>query len=99
VEATVGCATGGVANAMARKWPGRRIVGADIAEPYVTFARSQAASDQIAFEVADVIWLPHSDASFDGAAAQLVLNFVPDPLAAVRELKRVTRPGWGPPAA
>jgi len=89
----VGCATGSVANAMARKWPGRRIVGADIAAPYVAFARSQAASDQIAFEVADAIQLPHGDASFDGAVAQLVLNFVADPVAAMRELQRVISPG------
>ena len=89
----VGCATGSVANAMARKWPERSIVGLDIAAPYVTFAQSQAASDWVAFEVGDAIRLPHGDASFEGAAAQLVLNFVFDPIAALREMQRVTAPG------
>src|SRR6201993_4196359 len=78
----VGCATGSVANAMVGKWAARRIVGADIAAPYVAFARSHAASDQVVFEVADALRLPHTDATFDGAAAQLVLNFVPDPVIA-----------------
>src|SRR6201987_5558390 len=36
---------------------------------------------------------PHTDATFDGAAAQLVLNFVSDPVVALRELQRVTAPG------
>src|SRR5262249_61383582 len=89
----VGCATGSVANAMAGKWPARRIVGADIAAPYVAFARSHAASDQVVFEVADVLRLPHTDATFAGAAAQLVLNFVSDPVVALRELQRVTAAG------
>lgn len=89
----VGCATGSVANAMTGKWPARRIVGADIAAPYVAFARSHAASDQVVFEVADALRLPHTDATFDGAAAQLVLNFVSDPVVALRELQRVTAPG------
>jgi len=89
----VGCATGSVANAMTGKWPARRIVGADIAAPYVAFARSHAASDQVVFEVADALRLPHADATFDGATAQLVLNFVSDPVMALRELQRVTAPG------
>jgi SAM-dependent methyltransferase len=89
----VGCATGSVANTMAGRWPGRRIVAVDIAAPYVAFARSRPASDRVAFAVADAVRLPHGDASFDGAAAQLVLNFVSDPVAALREMQRVTVPG------
>jgi SAM-dependent methyltransferase len=68
-------------------------VGIDIAPPYVALARSQASFENLAFEVADAARLPYADASFAGAGAQLVLNFVPDPLAALNEMRRVTAPG------
>jgi SAM-dependent methyltransferase len=89
----VGCGTGSLASAMAARWPARRIIGVDIAPPYVAFARSQASCENLAFEVADAARLPYGDASFAGTAAQLVLNFVPDPLAALNEMRRVTSPG------
>ena len=37
--------------------------------------------------------LPSSDAAFDRALPILVLNFVPDPAAALQQMIRVTRPG------
>ncbi|GIE82432.1 hypothetical protein Aph02nite_83820 [Actinoplanes philippinensis] len=37
--------------------------------------------------------LPFTDGTFDAAVANFVLNHVGDPLAAVRELRRVVRPG------
>jgi SAM-dependent methyltransferase len=89
----IGCGTGSLAFAMASRWPGCRIVGIDIAEPYVAFARSKVSAGSPVFECADACALPYGDGSFAGAAAQLVLNFIPDPLAAVREMRRVTRPG------
>jgi SAM-dependent methyltransferase len=44
-------------------------------------------------EVATAEALPFEDASFDHTLAQLVLNFMADPPAGVREMRRVTRPG------
>ena len=37
--------------------------------------------------------LPYPDASFDAAAAQLVVHFMRDPVAGLREMARVVRPG------
>ena len=37
--------------------------------------------------------LPWGDASFDAALAQLVVHFMRDPVAGLREMGRVTRPG------
>jgi SAM-dependent methyltransferase len=89
----VGCGTGSLARAMAARWPARNVVGVDIAPPYIAFARTQAKSANLQFEVADAIRLPYADASFVGAAAQLVLNFVPDPIAVLHEIQRVTAAG------
>jgi SAM-dependent methyltransferase len=89
----VGCGTGSLASTMAARWPTRRIIGIDIAPPYVAFARSQAGGENLAFEVADAAELPYANAYFAGTAAQLVLNFVPDPIAALNEIRRVTTAG------
>jgi SAM-dependent methyltransferase len=95
----IGCGTGSMAHAMATRWPERHVIGIDIAPPYIAFARSQAGPANLHFEVADAVRLPYGDASFGGAAAQLVLNFVPDPLAALHEIQRVVVPGGSVVAA
>ena len=89
----VGTGTGSLAYAMAARWPSRRILGVDVAEPYIAYARSKATGAAPEFKIADASALPHSDGAFAGAAAQLVLNFVPNAAAAAKELRRVTRRG------
>jgi SAM-dependent methyltransferase len=89
----VGCGTGALASAMAARWPARPIAGIDIAPPYIAFAKSHTRFANLMFEEGDAAKLPYPDASFAGAAAQLVLNFVPDPVAALKEMRRVTAPG------
>jgi SAM-dependent methyltransferase len=89
----VGCGTGSLARAMAARWPARPVIGVDRAAPYLAFANAQPRRDNLTFAEADAASLPYPDASFDGAVAQLVLNFVPDPAAALNEMKRVTVPG------
>src|SRR5262245_37737054 len=89
----VGCGTGSIAHAIAARWPERHVIGIDIEPPYIAFARSQVRPANLHFEVADAVRLPYAGASFCGAAAQLVLNFVPDPVAALHEMRRVIVPG------
>lgn len=43
--------------------------------------------------VCDAMTLPFPDSSFDGAVAQAMLMYVPDPARAVAELHRVLKPG------
>jgi SAM-dependent methyltransferase len=89
----VGCGTGSLALAMKERWPGRRVVGVDVARPYIEHARASAGTDAPEFEVAEAGGLPYPDGSFAGAAAQLVLNFVGDPDRAVAEMRRAVRQG------
>ena len=95
----VGTGTGSLARAMAARWPRRRIVGVDVAEPYIAYARAQAKGEHPEFAVGDAAALRYGDGAFAGAAAQLVLNFVPDAGAALREMRRVTRRGGAVVAA
>jgi SAM-dependent methyltransferase len=89
----VGTGTGSLAHAMAVRWPSRRVVGIDIAAPYIEYARVAAQGPSPEFEAGDAAALRFDDQTFAGAAAQLVLNFVPNAIAAVRDMRRVTRRG------
>jgi SAM-dependent methyltransferase len=84
----VGCGTGSLARAMAKRGSA---IGVDAAIPYVAYASEHAEEPR--FVAGEAGWLPFADGVFAGAAAQLVLNFVTDPVAAVREMRRVTRKG------
>jgi SAM-dependent methyltransferase len=88
----VGCGTGSLAMAMAARGNAvGQTVGIDVAVPYVAYASVQAAGPR--FVAGEASRLPFADGVFAGAGAQLVLNFVGDPVAAVQEMRRVTRKG------
>jgi SAM-dependent methyltransferase len=89
----VGTGTGSMAIAMAARWPLRHVVGVDIAEPYIEYARRQGSGASPVFQVGDATALDFPDGTFASSVAQLVLNFVPDASAALREMRRVTRRG------
>jgi len=89
----VGCGTGSLAMAMAKRWPGRRVIGVDQAPSYISYAQSRRTGEQPTFEVGDACALQYQDGRFAGVAAQLVFLFIPKPVVALREMRRVTRPG------
>jgi SAM-dependent methyltransferase len=69
------------------------VKGIDIASPYIRFARARPEGAGIDFLVGDACRLPFTDRCFSAAFAQLSLNFVPDAAMAVREMRRVAKPG------
>jgi SAM-dependent methyltransferase len=89
----VGTGTGSLALAMAARWPSRQVVGVDAAEPYIAYARGRVKGSSPAFAIGDAAALHYDNGAFAGSAAQLVLNFVPNAVAALREMRRVTRRG------
>jgi SAM-dependent methyltransferase len=68
-------------------------VGIDPSPAYIAHARMRAGGGNATFEEGDAQRLRFPDGSFDAALALLVVNFIPDRAAAVREMARVTRPG------
>ncbi|MCL6453283.1 MAG: methyltransferase domain-containing protein [Alicyclobacillus sp.] len=71
-------------------------VGVDIRPKMVEKAARRAqqrAVANVAFLVASATRLPFTDAQFDGAFSESVNVFLEDPLAALREVRRVLRPG------
>lgn len=89
----VGCGTGSLALTLARRFPGRRVAGVDVAAPYIGFAQSRSRSETLTFEIGDATSLRWRDGQFAAAFAQLVLNFVPAAATAATEMRRVTRSG------
>jgi len=89
----VGCGTGSLTLAMARRWPDRSVTGVDLAEAFISYAQSRRSGDQPTFEVGDACALKYDDGRFAGTAAQLLFLFVPNPVVALREMRRVTCAG------
>lgn len=87
-----GCGTGSLAEASARE--GHETIAADIAPAFAMWARDAHRGDgKLRFLVSDVQALPFGAAHFDAAVSLLVLNFVAGPASALREMRRVTKPG------
>ena len=89
----VGCGTGALSRTVLGAADPALVVGADPSAGFLAHARSQLAGDRARFAAADARRLPLGDARFDAVVSGLVLNFVPDPALAVREMIRVARPG------
>lgn len=89
----LGCGTGSLTRALAGRFAASRVVGLDVSDVYVDHARRQIRNPRVEFQVGDAGAMPFPDSSFDGVLAMLVLPFVPDTGRAVREMRRVARPG------
>ncbi|GAB90116.1 class I SAM-dependent methyltransferase [Gordonia rhizosphera] len=86
----VGCGTGALTFAAA-EIGSVTVTGVDPAEAYVDTARRCVRGRSVSFDVGSALSLPYADAAFDATLSMLVMNFLADPAAAVREMIRVTR--------
>ncbi|MEU9103325.1 methyltransferase domain-containing protein [Streptomyces xanthophaeus] len=93
----VGCGPGTITADLAELVaPGGRVTAVDASADVVAQARAYAAErglDGVEFATADVHALDFPDDSFDVVHAHQVLQHVGDPVRALREMRRVCRPG------
>jgi SAM-dependent methyltransferase len=89
----VGAGTGALTSALETATTSSELVGIDPSEGFINYAKKNAKSGRVRFEVGDAQKLPYGDASFDQTMSQFVINFVPDHEKAVAEMRRVTRAG------
>lgn len=87
----VGCGPGALTAELAERLGPERVAAVDPSEPFVAAARTRHPG--VAVERASAEALPFEDAVFDAALAQLVVHFMAEPVAGIREMRRVTRPG------
>ena len=87
----VGCGPGALtAELVARLGPG----GVAAVDPSASFvAAARARNPGVDVREAAAEQLPFEDGEFDAALAQLVVHFMAEPVAGLREMARVTRPG------
>lgn len=92
----VGCGPGSITVGLARRVPAGSVTGIDVVDGVLEEARQLAADNavgNVTFEAGDVYALRYADNSFDVAYAHQVLQHLTDPVRALRELRRVVKPG------
>ena len=87
----VGCGPGALTAVLAERLGAENVAAADPSEPFVEACRARSPGVDVVVAAAES--LPFPDDAFDAALSQLVVNFMSDPEAGVREMARVTRPG------
>jgi SAM-dependent methyltransferase len=95
----VGCGTGAMAADAVRRWPTVTMDGVDASAGMLEIAERERASlppalrSRLRFRQALADRLPFDDATFDLALSAFVLQLVPSRFRALREMRRVLRPG------
>jgi SAM-dependent methyltransferase len=92
----LGCGPGTITADLATLVTPGRVTALEVTEAALDLARAEIARrgvTSVDFAVGDVHALDFSDDSFDVVHAHQVLQHVGNPVAALREMRRVTRPG------
>ena len=93
----VGCGPASITADLAERVAPGRVVALDAAAGALEAAREtlheRGLSEQVEVTSGDVMALPFEDASFDVVHAHQVLQHLADPVGALAEMRRVTRPG------
>jgi 2-polyprenyl-3-methyl-5-hydroxy-6-metoxy-1,4-benzoquinol methylase len=90
----VGCGVGAVLAVLGQEFPGVRLTGVDIEPKQLAYARGHLERAGVAAELveADAVALPFEAESFDHIWMMWFLEHVPDPVAVLREARRVLVP-------
>jgi SAM-dependent methyltransferase len=87
----VGCGSGMLTAELVARLGAGAVAAVDPAELFVVAVRERNPGVDVRRGAAED--LPFADGEFDAALAQLVIHFMADPVAGLREMARVTRPG------
>jgi SAM-dependent methyltransferase len=87
----VGCGPGALTAELVRRLGADAVHAVEPSASFATAVRERLPGVDVRLSAAEQ--LPFSDGVFDAAMAQLVVHFMADPVAGLREMGRVTRPG------
>jgi SAM-dependent methyltransferase len=87
----VGCGPGALTGELVRIVGDDAVAAVDPSEAFVAAAKERHPTVDVRRAPAEQ--LPFEDDTFDATLAQLVVHFMADPVAGLREMGRVTRPG------
>lgn len=89
----LGCGTGALTEEILAHCDPRTVVGTDPSEQFLGLASGQVGDERATFRQGSGERIPVEDGGVDCAVSGLVLNFIPDRDAALRELGRCVAPG------
>ncbi len=89
----IGCGTGALTSEVLAHCAPASILATDPSVDFIAYAKNETLDPRARFATATAQDLPVADASVDVVASALVMNFVPDKVAALVEMQRVLRPG------
>ena len=88
----IGCGTGELLCRLAARYPRSHLAGLDPVPEMLEVARSKV-SDAVELRVGWANELPWPDGSFDMVVSCNMFHYITHPVAAIREMERVLRPG------
>jgi SAM-dependent methyltransferase len=93
--ADIGCGSGEITSRLAARYPDAELVGVDILEGSVAYARRRyvALAPRVRFEQGDAFELQFAEGQFDLVVCRHMTQSVPEPQRVLAELRRICRPG------
>ena len=89
----VGCGTGSLTQVILETYKPKEMIAIDSSPAFIAHARQAITNPAVHFRVGLAQSMALDAHSIDAVVSGLMLNFVPDPEAAVSEMLRVTKPG------
>jgi SAM-dependent methyltransferase len=83
----IGCGTGALTSAICELARPAHVLACDVTPEYVHYCRERLRHPELAVVQAQPGVLPASDAPFDVVVSSLVLNFLPSPIEALRQMR------------
>jgi len=88
-----GCGPGTISAGLAERVPSGSVTAIDYSQEQIDEARRSCIRENLTFRRAAVYGLPFDDGRFDLVFAHALFEHLADPMRALREMRRVLRPG------
>ena len=89
----VGCGTGALSTAVIQSSDPESVTGCDLSAPFIAYASAQNSDPRLSYQVATLEDLPQTPGGYGGIVSGLVLNFIADPVEAIKSMINRLRPG------
>ncbi len=89
----VGCGTGALSTAIVQSAEPLSVTGCDPSAPFIAYASAQNHDPRLSYQVATLEDLPQTPGGYGGIISGFVLNFIADPVEAIKSMMNRMGPG------